>query len=174
MKEYRKENFRKETLEECNLDNICAREKYWIEKLNAINPEIGYNIRISSGDGHLGRRLSTKAKQKISNANTGRKKSKEDLITLSINNGRYWKDKHRPLSTRIKLSKANLGKKHSEETKKRIRLANIGKHFHACSQEQKELLSKINQGKRTSKETRLKITEGLKRAWKTIRRKNEI
>jgi group I intron endonuclease len=43
IKKYGKENFKKETLEECdNKEILNLREVYWIDKLNAINT--GYNI----------------------------------------------------------------------------------------------------------------------------------
>jgi group I intron endonuclease len=43
IKKYGKENFKKEILEVCtSLEELSEREKYWIEKLDAIN--LGYNL----------------------------------------------------------------------------------------------------------------------------------
>lgn len=40
------ENFEREILQWCDsYDELCRAEKYWIEKLNARNPDIGYNIQ---------------------------------------------------------------------------------------------------------------------------------
>jgi group I intron endonuclease len=54
IKKYGKENFKKEILEYCkNFDELNEKEKYWIEKLNATNRNIAYNITIGgfgSGD----------------------------------------------------------------------------------------------------------------------------
>ena len=45
LKKYGRINFKKEILESCNnLDYLYEREIYWIEKLNARDPNIGYNI----------------------------------------------------------------------------------------------------------------------------------
>ncbi len=45
IEKYGKENFKKEILEICNIqEQLCEREKFWIKKLDARNPEIGYNI----------------------------------------------------------------------------------------------------------------------------------
>src|ERR1700690_1413882 len=42
---YGKENFKKEILEYCESEKqLNEREKFWIKELDAINPEIGYNI----------------------------------------------------------------------------------------------------------------------------------
>ena len=45
IKKYKKENFKKEILEECNSqEELDEKEKYWILKLDSTNPNIGYNI----------------------------------------------------------------------------------------------------------------------------------
>lgn len=41
IKKYGKENFIREILEHCNLDNVNEREIYWITLLNAMNRKIG-------------------------------------------------------------------------------------------------------------------------------------
>lgn len=47
IKKYGKENFVREILEECTDNKLDEREIYWIDKLQACNDDIGYNI--SSG-----------------------------------------------------------------------------------------------------------------------------
>jgi hypothetical protein len=41
---YGQENFRKDIIEECQVDQLNEREKYWIEFLNSRAP-VGYNKR---------------------------------------------------------------------------------------------------------------------------------
>ncbi|MCF8339591.1 MAG: GIY-YIG nuclease family protein [Chitinophagaceae bacterium] len=77
------ENFKKEILEECdNNDELCVREKYWIEKYNSTNSQIGYNIS-KGGDG--GDTISNNPNKeeirlKISNIRKGKKY--EDLFPM--------------------------------------------------------------------------------------------
>lgn len=77
------ENFKKEILEECdNNDELCIREKYWIEKYNSTNSQIGYNIS-KGGDG--GDTISNNPNKeeirlKISNIRKGKKY--EDLFPM--------------------------------------------------------------------------------------------
>ena len=45
IKKYGKNNFKKETIEECDsLDELNKREIFWIDKLNAKDSRMGYNI----------------------------------------------------------------------------------------------------------------------------------
>ena len=67
-------NFKKETLEICDLSNINEREIYWIAKSDARNPNIGYNIclggrRTGAGKNHpfYGTHRSIITRKKISN-----------------------------------------------------------------------------------------------------------
>ena len=39
-------NFKIEQLEEVPIDELDARERFWIKELNTLNPEIGYNITV--------------------------------------------------------------------------------------------------------------------------------
>lgn len=134
IKKYGKENFKKETLEVCDLSNINEREIYWISKLNSRNNDIGYNITsggdgLGSGKNHpsFGKSLSQDHKNKVSKSMKGRKFSLEHKkhlsekrkgITFSEETKRkmslaklgrcgYWANKKRPLKTRQKMSKAH-------------------------------------------------------------------
>jgi group I intron endonuclease len=45
IKKYGKENFQKEILEYCNTEEeLCEKEKYWIDKLNSLYINGGYNL----------------------------------------------------------------------------------------------------------------------------------
>lgn len=51
LRKHGRENFTKEILEECSsLEELSLKEKFWIEKLDSRNPEIGYNI-LEGGEG---------------------------------------------------------------------------------------------------------------------------
>jgi hypothetical protein len=83
IEKYGKENFKKEILEECNSNNeLCEKEKYWINYYNSTNLNIGYNIS-KGGDG--GDTLSNNPnidiiKSKISRVRKGKKY--EDILPL--------------------------------------------------------------------------------------------
>jgi group I intron endonuclease len=57
--------------------------------------------------------------------------------------------------TRAKLSKASLGRKHTDEAKRKISEASLGRKH---TQEAKQKMSSANLGKKLSEETRLKIS----------------
>jgi len=112
IKTYGKENFKKEILEECKTkEELCDREKYWIEKLNCRNRKIGYNIHKGGGGAETGKFLGNKnpmyrktvysiwvekygmeeANKKLKESNTkksnsmqGRKNSKESIEKVRI------------------------------------------------------------------------------------------
>jgi group I intron endonuclease len=44
IKKYGKNNFKKEILEECNLDELYVREEYWINYYNAVKSSEFYNL----------------------------------------------------------------------------------------------------------------------------------
>ena len=86
--------------------------------------------------------------------------------------------------TRMKLRKANIGKKLSQETKKKISISHKGKHFsqehnekirnwhigRKASQELRDKLSKAHIGKKLSMRTRRKMSEAQKARWENKKR----
>ena len=86
--------------------------------------------------------------------------------------------------TRMKLRKANIGKKHSQETKKKMSISHKGKHFsqehnekirnwhigRKASQELRDKLSKAHIGKKLSMRTRRKLSEAQKARWENKKR----
>jgi len=49
LEKYGKENHTKEILEYCETkEQVIERETFWIEKLDALNPEVGYNMTLDS------------------------------------------------------------------------------------------------------------------------------
>lgn len=107
------DNFKFYIVEECNIDLLDERERYYIALYNTDNRECGYNIE------------------------PGGNKNK----TLSD-------------ETKNKLKLANLGKKLPDEVKVKISMANKGK---VISDEQKQFLRDLHMGSRLSDETKIKI-----------------
>jgi group I intron endonuclease len=107
MRKFGFENFSISVLEHGDDDSIrYEREKYYIEKLNAMNPDVGYNMTIG-GTGTIGYKFTEEDKKKISLAGMGRKPTERMIERI-----RY----------------LHLGKKLSEETKKKISESRVGKY----------------------------------------------
>lgn len=114
IKKYGRENFIREILVECEtLDEMNTMEEYYIKLFNSNNREIGYNIFIGG-------------KQNGKHSETTRK-------LLSLRRKQYLSTnpdlKRNPHTeeTKMKISKVHLGKKMSEESKRKMSLSRIGK-----------------------------------------------
>lgn len=93
IKKFGRENFKKEIVEWCSSsEEVNLREKFWIAKLDALNPKIAYNLAPGGEGGFLGeeacKKISKKLKgrkmpkefgDKISKALKGRKRSQEHI-----------------------------------------------------------------------------------------------
>lgn len=100
IEKYGKENFSKETLEECTEDTLDQQEIFWIEKLDACNPLIGYNISIGgTGGNHYWKSLDELGKEllreKISISKTGATINYTEEHRKNVKSGLadFWKDK---------------------------------------------------------------------------------
>jgi group I intron endonuclease len=92
---YGEENFKFEIIEYVDdKEKLIEREQYWLDKTQCYNKDIGYNKR-TKADSCIGLYLSDETKQKISIANTGKKRTPEQTQ---------------------KNREANTGKKQSQET----------------------------------------------------------
>src|ERR1035437_2151866 len=66
IERYGKNNFKKETIEECNsLEELSQRELFWIDNLNSTNKKIGYNIAKGGLGGDTFSNQSKKKKKEI-------------------------------------------------------------------------------------------------------------
>ena len=124
FKKYGKDPFKVELLEECeSLEELNAKERYWISKLDSRNPKIGYNLQFGGeggweyvntyqkGENHpfFGKHLTDLHKQKI---------SQNHMDMSKENNPFYGKTHSEEIKKRI--SEKSKGRKHSEEAKRKI------------------------------------------------------
>lgn len=127
IRKYGVENFIKEILEYCSLEELNDKEVFWISKLDSSNREIGYNLTsggnqnyILSEDSkqkirdkralqdmsHMCKPQTQEVKDKISNSQKGKVRSKEFKKHLS----EYWKGKVFSEETKRKISNSLKGK----------------------------------------------------------------
>lgn len=109
-------------------DWLLEREQYWIDKLNSINSEVGYNI-CKAGRNRAGVKVSDETRLKLSISHLGHKPSEETKRKMSeskignqINKDRKQNDAHKEA-----ISKGLKGIACSEEKKAKIRAKHIGK-----------------------------------------------
>jgi group I intron endonuclease len=154
---YGEENFEFVILEKCNKDELDDKEIKYINRYNTIND--GYNI-CEGGEGSLGRTLSEETKQKISNANTGRKqdevakKRKSEIMKELWETAEYRKK----MEQRPKPKPWNKGRRHTEEEKKHLSEKLKGRRI---TEEHKKKLHELYKGEKslTAKLTEQQVIE---------------
>lgn len=117
LKKEGKKNFLCEVLEWCETSEVLnERERFWVEELNARDPAIGYNLCAGGMGGE--RFFSEDSLRRMSEARKGiplsdetKQKMKESLQNMSE------EDK---LARSRRLHDSHVGKKHTEEQKKKI------------------------------------------------------
>lgn len=122
---YGSDDFKFYVLEYCPVEELDEREKYYIQTYNTEDRDIGYNLK--SGGQYGGSVLSEESRRKISASN-----KKYYINNPEARNARresaksYWSNIE--VRTLRSGSGASMyGKKHTEETKKKISEARIGK-----------------------------------------------
>ena len=98
-------NFKFEVVEECSIESINTRERYWIDRINSLSPN-GYNLSTGGRKTTWTYRPSAETLKKRSIALTGKKRTEE---------------------TKRKMSESQKGRKVSPEIVEKIRQANLGK-----------------------------------------------
>jgi group I intron endonuclease len=146
---YGEENFEFEIIEFVEEEKLLEREQYWIDKLNATDKKIGYNIALFAGSPMKGRKHTEETLNKVSKAS------------------RYWHIKNKGTekynSYLQKLSNSLKGHIVSNETRQKISKANKGK-----------LVGERNPffGKRHDKDTIIKLS--LNRSKLTVKQIKEV
>lgn len=115
-------------LEECDINVIISRERYWCDYYDTFNQANGYNIGSPERGSMIGRIHTESSKLKISLANKGK------IVSVK---------------TRKKLSDANKGRKHSIETINKLRMINKDK---IISEKMLIMLKTINIGRKHTPE----------------------
>ena len=172
IKHYGIKNFKCELIEWCETQSITnSKERYWINYYQSRNRNIGYNIT-EGGEGWKGGHHSKQSKLKISKSKTGVSPNREYITTdetklkISDTLKEYYKSHNNPRkgatlseNTKQKLRNANLGKKLSAETKAKMKGRQAWNKGIQMSEEAKQHLREINLGKKYNNETRQKHRE---------------
>lgn len=114
------ENHKFEVIEECSIELLNERERYWQDFYDVLNG--GLNCRLTETNDKSGF-LSQQTKNKISNSHKGKKKTAEHVFKIALKNkGRtaHNKGKKASIELKNKLSLAHIGNKLSEETKRKM------------------------------------------------------
>jgi group I intron endonuclease len=134
---YGVENHKFEIVEECNIDLLNNKERYY-QDLFCVITKNGLNCILTNSDSKT-KVFSEETRNKISNSNKGKK--------IGVLNPFYGK-KHNK-ETGIKIGLANSRRIISEETRKKISLAGKNK---TQTQDAKNKISLANKGRKKSKE----------------------
>jgi len=134
---YGESSFAFRILQETPRETKLVAEQALLDKAFAENVPV-YNISRTADAPLLGRHLSNETKQKISEKNTGKKRTEEQ---------------------KRRTSESVKGRKHTEESKRKMSLAQLGK---PKSPEQVKRMSEVNIGKTISEETRKKLSVAMK------------
>jgi len=157
--EYVEHNENKDILKK----ELLEREQYWIDKLNACNRLVGYNMCLEAGSS-LGVMRTLEFRNKIRKIKLGRKHSEQTKQKISKTHKKLGtlppSNKGMELSEETKRKMSITAKNMSEETKRKMSESSKGnKHALGCkrSEEFKEKVSRVHKGKKLSKETKDKI-----------------
>lgn len=154
---YGEENFEFVILEKCNKEELDDKEIEYISRYNTTNN--GYNI-CEGGGGSLGRTLSEETKQKISNANIGRKQDEIAKKRKSKAMKELWKtaEYRKKMKQRPKPKPWNKGRRLTEEEKKHLSEKLKGRRI---TEEHKKKLHELYKGEKslTAKLTEQQVIE---------------
>jgi len=134
-----------EIIYECQESELNDLESHYIKFYDSFNTEYGMNL--TTGGEHY--KMSDETKLKIGAASKLRICSEETKKRLSQNSAR-----------------AFLGKRHSDETKEKLRIKHIGKKL---TEEHKQKLSNSHKGYVATEEQKLKMGVSQKLRWKKLK-----
>ena len=163
LNKYGVENHTFEIIQECDIEILNERERFWQEHYNVLGKN-GLNCRLTKSNDKTGK-MCEETKIKLSDKKKG---VKVHTIESKRKISEHFKGKKKSEETRRKLSEINKGKKLSEETRKKISQIQIGKKL---SEEHKRKISESNKGKKKSEEFCRKLGERKKGTKQTIESK---
>lgn len=166
-----------EVIEECSVDQLNSRERFFQEKYNAINPKKGMNCKYTQADDKkqitskltlskmskshsgknnqmYGKTHSEEAREKISKTHKGRKLTQEHIDKLKKNCARPWFGKKRSEEMKKKISEYRTGRPMPEDVKERIKKTMTGKVF---TDLHKKRIGAAHVGKKRPMKTRKKL-----------------
>lgn len=173
-----------EIIEECEFEQLNIRERYWQDFYDVLG-ENGLNCVLTKTD-ELPQKMSEETKKKIGNANKGERnhmygrkgelhpnfgkpmsdEQKEKLRgerPYSQGENNYFYGKKHSEETKKKLSELAKGRKPSEETllKRSIAMSGENNHFYGknLSEEHRQKLSEAHKGKTLSEEVKNNLSE---------------
>ncbi len=153
---YGMDNFEFSVIEEVIINDLLEREQYYINYYNVSNRNDGYNLLPTAGN-NLGYKHTNETKEKMRKPHGAM--SKEAKENMKISASKRDKSMYSNPERNMKISKANINKKYSEETKKKMSESRNGKKH---SEETKKKMSESKKGKLISNETKKKISDALK------------
>jgi group I intron endonuclease len=117
MSTYGVENFKFEIIEECNIDNVDDRERYWISYYESCDPDIGYNRETGGKRGKM-KVFSEEEKKRIY-----QDPKRSEAIRQSLLGRPLSEDHKRAVSEGVSRYFETHEVKHSEEAKRNMAAA---------------------------------------------------
>lgn len=164
LKKYGFINHQFEIIKECSKSELNKWETHYVDFFDCYNTDWGLNLKPGGGNNVKMSELETK--QKISNAKKGinfnppiSEETRKKLSARRKGNKNHFFGKKHSEETKNKLREANIGKKKSQETKDKISQAITGQK-RTPEQIERILLGRINGGRMNhSAETKQKLRE---------------
>ena len=153
-----------------NWDDACKKEIEFISLYGRKDIKTGILANLTNGgEGKVGFNVTNETRNKLSKAATGRKMAVETIEKIKLKNI----GKKRSEETKKKLSESHKGIKvfgriNSKETREKISIANKGKKRKPLSEETKRKIGLANKTKKhlpISDETKKKLSEALRLYW---------
>lgn len=144
IKKYGRSSFKKTIIEVCStVEELNSREVYWLQLLNCKNSLKYYNATDTVTPCRAGRPLTEEHRKKLSEANRGKKhlpKTRE-AIERQIQSKKANGTNRHTEETKLRMSKASLGKPKSAEHKASMSACRLGIKTQPCSEEKKKKIS---------------------------------
>lgn len=151
-------------------EKLIEREQVWIDWTLCYDREFGYNLR-KKAESNFGLKWSDETKKKMGLTKIGRKLTAEHKakVIATLIGHPVSQETRRKISEANKGNKNKLGKPHSEETKRKIGAANkirgIGRK---ATEEAKRNISLANMGRIASEETKIKLSVAAKKRYAIV------